>query len=269
MVVGNQDVTFAIGLLALALDDAPVVANSFEDLAPTVCISARINLVPQCPDHDAIGGQPPRPYAATASRRYRQQHGLFQKPQQHLPCRADLEELFKHECNRMLHSAVRVLAQPAVFAHQVAGRQCRVELAALCLGETPCLSAMTKKVELIFTQGSLDAEQQTVVAFTWVIDAVFVNQQRVHDGADLHQLCPLAIIAREARQLARGHRTDLTQANLSEHPFKARTDGGATSTASQVIVGDLNLAPPEVAQSRLHGVLQTLTLEIVSHLLRC
>src|SRR5262249_30102137 len=87
-----------------------------------------------------------------------------------------------------------------------------------------------------------------------------------HDTTDLHQLLPLAAVACEARYFPRRNRSHPPQANFGDHAFKPGPFHATGGRAPEVLVHDLDLAPAQLAQTRLHRVLQLLTLGVVSNL---
>jgi hypothetical protein len=69
--------------------------------------------------------------------------------------------------------------------------------------------------------GRTERPQQAVDAVPWRIDGLLIDQNGVDHAAHLDELLPIPAVASEARDLAGGNRTDLTEANLSYHPLEA------------------------------------------------
>ena len=102
---------------------------------------------------------------------------------------------------------------------------------------------------------SIQTQQQTIVAQSWSIHRFLVDEYRVNYPADLHELLPVAAIARKARDLARRDRPDAAQAHLGDHALETAARLGAGGRASEILVNHLDLAPAQITQPRLHRVL--------------
>src|SRR5258708_39921349 len=74
--------------------------------------------------------------------------------------------------------------------------------------------ALPQKIQLVFVECSLEAQQKAIVAGAGVVDRLLINQYGIDNTADLDELLPLAAIAREARNLTRSHGTNTPEANL-------------------------------------------------------
>ena len=82
------------------------------------------------------------------------------------------------------------------------------------------------------------------------------------------RLPPLAAVARKARYLARGDRTDSPETHFGDHAFETATRHGAGCGTTQILINDLDLRKSQISQARLHRILQLPTLEVVRHLKR-
>src|ERR1700682_5466504 len=71
----------------------------------------------------------------------------------------------------------------------------------------------------MLVEGSLEAEQQSVVALARCVDHLLVDQDGVNHAAHLDQLLPIAAVAREAGDFAGRYRADFAEADLGYHPF--------------------------------------------------
>src|SRR5262245_38983840 len=100
------------------------------------------------------------------------------------------------------------------------------------------------------------------------INHLVINQQRVHNAADLDQSRPHAAISSKPRNLSGSHSSDFPQTDLRDHAFKASafhiTGGGTT----QIFIDDLDLLPTKLLETLTHSILQATTLFVVSHLIR-
>jgi len=77
--------------------------------------------------------------------------------------------------------------------------------------------------ELLLAEAALEPQQQSVIALAGFVDAVLVDEQRVHDAADLDELVPLPVVAGEAGHLARRHGTTVAQTDLGDPALPGRT----------------------------------------------
>jgi hypothetical protein len=58
--------------------------------------------------------------------------------------------------------------------------------------------ALPKEAQLEFAHRSLEAQQQPVIDETRVVDAVVVYQHRLVQGAQIDQVVPVTVVARQA-----------------------------------------------------------------------
>jgi len=73
------------------------------------------------------------------------------------------------------------------------------------------------------------------------INGLLIDEQRIDHAAHLDELLPVAAVAGEARDLPRGHRTNLAEADLCNHPLKARPGHAARGRAAKIIIDNLDL----------------------------
>src|SRR4029077_12311288 len=81
--------------------------------------------------------------------------------------------------------------------------------------------ALAQQIQLVLVEAALEPEEQAVVAVTWRIDGILIDQNGVDHAAHLDKLLPIPAVASKARDLAGANRTNLTEANLRYHSFKA------------------------------------------------
>ena len=101
----------------------------------------------------------------------------------------------------------------------------------------------------------------------WRVNDFLINEQRVYHPAHLHELLPVAAVAREARDLPGGHSSNLAQAHLRNHALEAGAESSARGRTPKVLVDYLDLRPAKLQETIAHGVLQPLALAIVLHLM--
>jgi len=69
-------------------------------------------------------------------------------------------------------------------------------------------------VELGLAHGALEPEQEAVVEVGGVVDPVLVQDQRLEQGADLEQVVPVRVVAREPRDFESEHDAGAPHADL-------------------------------------------------------
>src|SRR5262249_19443582 len=91
--------------------------------------------------------------------------------------------------------------------------------------------------QLIFTNGSLKAQDETVLGVTRVIDAVLVRQQRSEDGTHLHEMMPILVVAGHAAHLDPQDQADMIQGNFGQDAVKSRSSSPNTTGFRRPSVG--------------------------------
>ena len=87
--------------------------------------------------------------------------------------------------------------------------------------------ALTQKIEFVFVEAALEAEQQAVVAMSRCVNRLLIDQYGIDDTAHLDQLLPVAAVAGEARDFPRCDGADLAEADLGHHPLEAGASDAA------------------------------------------
>src|SRR5215831_678043 len=192
---------------------------------------------------------------------------MFQKPQQRLPHRAQLQELAENQKNGLLHAPVRIFFQTLILRLDVTHR-CRLEqFPTTCLLPARFHRTLPQQIQLILIQAAFEAKQKPVVAEPRGVHHLLIDQNGVHHTAHLHQLLPLAAVAAETRNFARCHRAHFSQTDFCYHTLESGSGDQPGSRSSQVIIHDFNLVPSQLMQPLFHRVLQLLTLQVVDHLI--
>ena len=124
---------------------------------------------------------------------------------------AELYHFVEDEPDRFLHATVGILLAAVSRLHE-ADRRGDDEFAPPRLLVSSRQGALPEKIELILVQTPLQTQQEAVVAMSWRIDRLLIDQHGIDDAAHLDQLLPVAAVASEARDLARRDRTDLEKA---------------------------------------------------------
>src|SRR5438309_1371075 len=197
----------------------------------------------------------------------RQVNPLLPQPQGELAHAANLVELAEHQRQRLTDPPVRVLFQAIISAAPVANRDRRVQIAARCFQAQRLLRTLLENRQLELAEGAFQAKQQPVVDQSRIVDAVFVDDQAVHEGAEFQERVPIAPVACQPRRLDRQHGAGLAGADRREQTLEAGTEL-TTARPTEIIVDDNDVLPAERARSRHQGVLPTSALRVVEQLIR-
>jgi hypothetical protein len=127
--------------------------------------------------------------------------------------------------------------------------------------------ALPQQIKLIFVQAALQSEQKPIVAMSWCIDRLLIDQHRIDHAAHLDQLLPVPAVAGKARDLSRCDGPDLAEANLRHHPLEAGALDAARSGTAEIVIDHLDVQPAERGQTIAHRILQRAALAVVQNLM--
>jgi hypothetical protein len=111
-----------------------------------------------------------------------------------------------------------------------------LQLAPPCLVEDASAQASVKHVELRLAHGALQAEQQSIVEVTRIVDAVLIQDQRLRERADLQQTMPVGGVASEPRYLEPEHDAGASHTDLGDEPLESLAVAGRRSRLAEVAV---------------------------------
>src|SRR6266404_1970190 len=197
----------------------------------------------------------------------RQINPLLPQPQGELAHAANLAELAEHQRQRLTGPQAGILFQAIISAAPVANRDRRVQIAARCFQAQRLLRTLPENRQLELAEGSFQAKQQPVVDQSRIVDAVLVDDQAVHEGAEFQERVPIAPVAGQPRRLDRQHGAGRAGADRREQTLEAGTEL-TTARPTEIIVDDNDVLPAEHARSRHQGVLPTSALGVVEQLIR-
>jgi hypothetical protein len=129
------------------------------------------------------------------------------------------------------------------------------------------LGALTKPAQLGLAQGAFETQQQAIVGLANIIDALVIDDDGVHQAAQVQQVVPVAIVARQARDLDAQHRADTTEPNFGDQALKAGSLGAARPGFAQILVDDNHLLPPQPSRMFSELVLTAAALVMMAHLI--
>jgi transposase len=108
--------------------------------------------------------------------------------------------------------------------------------------------------------------QEPVVKLALIVDAFRVHDQRVHQPAQIEELIPVAIVARQPRDLEPEDGPRMAQAHLGHQPLKARAAHRGRARLAQILIDHDHLMPPESPRMPLEIVLAATALVVVTDL---
>ena len=119
---------------------------------------------------------------------------------------AEFTELLEYQADRVLHPSVRIFLQPVIGRHVSDGYRGE-QLASRCHLFHGLLGALAQNRELHLTDRAFHAEQQSIVGVLGIVDAIVIDDQRLHESADLQQRVPFATVSGQPRRLDGEHGT--------------------------------------------------------------
>ncbi len=123
---------------------------------------------------------------------------LTPTPQEHLPQTAECVELSKDQTDRGLDAQVRVQLDAIIAGAHVANRHRREQLPPRGLEAQRFHGSLPQHAELPLAHRAFEAQQQAVIEVARVVDAVAIDQQRGGQPAQVDEVMPVTIIARES-----------------------------------------------------------------------
>lgn len=119
-------------------------------------------------------------------------------------------------------------------------RQRRFERAAASLVDDAPAQTRAQHVQLGVRHRALQPEQEPIVEVARVVDAVFVEDERVGQRADLEEPVPVGGVAREARDLEAEHNARAPHADFADELLEAFAIGGRRAGLAEVGVDDVD-----------------------------
>jgi hypothetical protein len=149
-----------------------------------------------------------------------------------------------------------------------AGGRAKPQLTVFGLLELAAEQAAAQPVEFRLAHGTHDAEQQTVLILAGIVDAVFINHQRVSDSTDLQKAIPVTAGARQPGGLQTEDGPSAPEADFDEQRLEAVPVHGRSAGASLVLVDNRHRVgtPAEVEGALFQVVLPGGAGRVVQHL---
>ena len=152
----------------------------------------------------------------------------------------------------LLDLRIRVEDHPTLAVVREADGQGRLELSAPGLAEHASAQPGSQHVELGFGHRALEPEEQPIVEVARVVDAVFIEDERIGEGADLEQAMPVGRVAGQAGDLEAHHQAGPAHAHFRDQMLEAFALDGRGSGLALVAVDDDDLI---VSPAQRHGPL--------------
>ncbi|MBB4383169.1 hypothetical protein GGD61_007868 [Bradyrhizobium sp. SBR1B] len=132
-----------------------------------------------------------------------------------------LLEGIEHETNCILHLEVGIEADRPIVPVNQPDRRAHLELAATRLVELTTTHACFEDVQLGLAHRAFEAEQEAIVEAGWIVDTVFVKDERRRQCAKLDEPVPVGRVARKARDLQPHDNTGLAERHLAHQLLEA------------------------------------------------
>jgi hypothetical protein len=105
------------------------------------------------------------------------------------------------------------------------------------------VGALSDPAQFGLAHRSLEPEEEAIVELAQIIDALGVDDEGVHQAAEVQELIPVAIVAGQVRDFESHHGPGAAQTDFSHEPLKARATGGTRARLAKVVINDHDLAP--------------------------
>lgn len=176
----------------------------------------------------------------------------------------------KERLEALPHLAIRMQDDFALGIVGQAHRQGHAQFPAPGLVANAALEAGAQHVQFGLAHGALETQQQPVVEVRRIVQAVFVQNQRIGQGADLQETMPVAAVAGQAGDFQSQHDAGAAQAHLGDQLLKTLPIGRRGPGDPLVGINDHDLLgrPAQGDGALLEGVLPLGALGVVEHLLQ-
>ena len=163
---------------------------------------------------------------------------------------------------------VRIEHDPAVRPVHEANGQRHLQVAATGLVQDASPQSSPQHVQLGLAHGALESQEEAVVEVRRVVHAVFVEDQRVSDRADLDESVPVRGVPGEPRDLESHDDSCPAHPDFGDEPLEAAAAFGAGAGQAEVVVdhGDLLDGPSERDRALPKVILAPRALRVLEHL---
>ena len=146
--------------------------------------------------------------------------------------------------------------------------QATAQFPASCLVADATFQPRADDVQLRFTHGALETEQQTIVEQRRMINTVAVTDKSIGEAAEFQQTIPVGIVPGQPRDFQTEDDSYLAEGHFAGHASKSGTLGGAAARQTEVFIDDddLRVGPAQLTGSLGQGVLAGRGFSVVLHL---
>src|SRR5437870_7280997 len=138
-----------------------------------------------------------------------------------------------------------------LLARDEADRKSAPQFAARGLVANPAVQARPYDMQLGLAHGALEAEQQSVVEHSRMIDAIGIADEGVSEAAEIEQAIPVGVVAGEAGDFEAEHDPDVAEGYFGDKPGEAASLNDAGSRNPEVFVNDADLLRRPAQRGRL------------------
>jgi len=125
----------------------------------------------------------------------RERQAFLSTPEQHLPRAAQRREALEDQGESLLHPLIRILLHAILGRAHVADRRPEHQFTPVGLGQQRGVGALAEPAQLGLADRALQPQQQPVVELARIVDPLGIDNQRVHQPAEIEQLVPVPIVA--------------------------------------------------------------------------
>ena len=150
----------------------------------------------------------------------------------------ELVEFVEDQADDLLDLLVGVEGELAGGELDVADRRADEQLAAHRLVPPPLIEAALEEVGLRLRQGPLHPQEQPIIIFSRVVEAVLVGQQGLEQGAHLQQVVPVLAGAGQAAHLPAEDQADVIHRHIGQEALEAGSPLGRLGAVAEVLIDD-------------------------------
>src|ERR1019366_3722300 len=151
-----------------------------------------------------------------------------------------LPELGKNQVQPGLHFLIRIEDDSAARPMRETRRQRQTKFATSGLLTFPLMETHLDLMEFGFAHDPRQAEQQAIVIGPRIIEPFAIGNEHAEERAQLEQLMPIAVVARQTRCVEAQHEAGLAQADLGDEALKTETRIAGSTRLPEIFVDNLD-----------------------------
>ena len=136
-------------------------------------------------------------------------------------------EGLEEQTHRRLHLGVRIEDDTILRVMHKADGHHLLEFAAAGAAQDAAPQARLEHMQFRFAHRALQAQQQAIVEVRRIVQAIFIEDERVGERAQLKQPMPIGGVARQARDFQTQDDAGATQTDFGHQTLEAFAVGGA------------------------------------------